>query len=117
MKWKAYQFSPLAEAQLDEIWDYSFSRFGEHQADRYLEGFFQLLGELIASGRCRGLRPRQVPRDKIADITDRIIYYVRYEHHYLYFHDLSDGELGVICILGERMDTPNRLRESLSGEM
>jgi toxin ParE1/3/4 len=41
-------------------------------------------------------------------------YFSRYEHHYLFFRELDNGDLGVMCILHERMDVPVRLVEDLA---
>ena len=34
---KAVAFSPAAEADIDEIWDYSATRWGSDQADDYID--------------------------------------------------------------------------------
>ena len=108
-----YRFSPLAEIQLDTLWDYGFSRFGERQADSYLDGLFSAIEEVAVNGRYLGLIPKRVPPDKIAEITTLPIRYIRYGKHYLYLRELSNGAIGVVCILGDRMDTPQRLKENL----
>ncbi|GEM_PF-72054 len=108
-----YRFSPLAEIQLDASWDYSFRRFGKQQADRYLDGLFSAVEEVAANGRYLGLAPKRVPPDLIGEITTRPILYIRYGKHYLYLRDLLNGGIGVVCILGDRMDTPRRLKENL----
>jgi plasmid stabilization system protein ParE len=41
------------------------------------------------------------------------IFFIRYEHHYVFFRELSKGVLGVVNVLHESMDIPNRLREDL----
>ena len=108
-----YRFSPLAASQLDALWDYGYRRFGEQQADGYLDGLFLAITEVAATGHYLGLRPSLVPPDKIADITSLPIHYIRYEQEYIYLRELADGVLGIICILGSRMDTPRRLKEGL----
>lgn len=64
-----YRFSPLAEIQLDTLWDYGFHRFGERQADRCLDGLFSAIEDVATSERYLGLVPKLVPPDIIADIT------------------------------------------------
>jgi len=44
------------------------------------------------------------------------IWFVRHEHHYLFFLELSDGYVGIISILHENMDLPTRLREDAEWE-
>lgn len=103
------RFSPLALAQLDMIWDYAYKRFGPEQADVYIDGLFDALEELQADWIFHGVIPRLVPPDLISDITSESIYFIRYEHEILYLKHLDQNQLGVVCILGDRMDTPNRL--------
>jgi toxin ParE1/3/4 len=109
-----YRFSPLAEAQLEDLWDYGYRRFGEHQADSYLDDLFAAISEVAATGHYLGLRPALVPPDRISDITSFPIHYMRYGREFVYLRELQDGAIGIICILGDRMDTPNRLKEHLS---
>ena len=108
-----YRFSLLAETQLDLILDYGHIHFGEQQADIYLNGLFAAVEEVAVNGRYLGLAPKRVPTDKIADITALPIFYIHYKKHYLYLRELSDDAIGVVCILGDRMDTPRRLKENL----
>ena len=108
-----YRFSPLAEAQLNAIWDYGYHRFGEEQADSYLDALFSAIAELAMTGAYQGLPPSLVPPDKISDITSFQVHYIRYQQEFIYLRKLDDGTLGVICLLGSRMDTPLRLKENL----
>ena len=39
------------------------------------------------------------------------VYFIRNQHHYVFFRGLSSGELDVISILHEDMEIPARLRE------
>ena len=111
-----YRFSPLAKMQLDALWDYGYHHFGEQQADDYLDGLFSAIAEVASTGHYLGLSPSRVPPDKIADITSHSIHYIRYRQEFIYCRQLSDGALGVICILGGRMDTPRRRQEHLSSK-
>lgn len=44
----------------------------------------------------------------------RSAYFGRYEHHYVFFRELKNGDLGVMSILHERMNLPVRLKEDLA---
>jgi plasmid stabilization system protein ParE len=103
----------LAEIQLNSIWDYGYQIFGVEQADKYLDGLFDSIDEIARTHYYNGLPPRLVPPDLINEISATPISFFRYEKQIVYLKDLSDGALGVVCILGNRMDTPNRLKESL----
>ena len=107
------KYSPLALAQLDNIWDYGFQRFGIDQADKYINGLFDAVDEISNIWAYKGLKPRIFPIDMIADITSENIYFTRYENEVIYLKKLKIGGIGVISILGVRMDTPNRLKEIL----
>lgn len=39
-------------------------------------------------------------------------WFLRHEHHYIFFRMLSSGDIGVITVLHESMDIPRRLREA-----
>ncbi len=113
MSKREVRFSPLAELQIDAIWDYGYRNFGLKQADKYLDGIFDAINQVVAKNQYNGLPPRLVPPELINTVTSITIHYFPYEKHFIYLRDLSDGALGVICILGARMDTPSRLKESL----
>ena len=106
-------YSPLALAQLDNLWDYGFHRFGLKQADDYLDGLFDAVEDIEEFWAYRGLKPRLLPNDLISDITSEVIHFFRYEHELIYFKKMQADGIGVVSILGLRMDTPNRLREML----
>jgi hypothetical protein len=42
------------------------------------------------------------------------IFFVRYEHHYVFFRELTKGVLGVVNVLHENMDIPDCLKEDLN---
>jgi toxin ParE1/3/4 len=94
-------FAP-AEARLIEIWDYTLEMWGEKQAD----GYVRALVEEIHSLDNKRHRWRSVP-----DKSLRGVWFVRHEHHYVFFRELSGGDIGVITILHENMDLPARLKE------
>ena len=101
-------FAP-AEARLVEIWEYTLENWGEKQAD----GYVRALVEEIHSLDNKRHRWRPVP-----DETLRGVWFVRHEHHYVFFLELSGGNIGVITVLHENMDLPARFKEDrkLSGE-
>jgi toxin ParE1/3/4 len=44
------------------------------------------------------------------------IYFIRYQRHYIFFRQLGQGNIGVIAVLHERMDLPNRLKEAIDSD-
>ena len=39
------------------------------------------------------------------------VYFIRYEHHFIFFREFPDKVIGVISILHENMDLPSRLED------
>jgi plasmid stabilization system protein ParE len=96
------RFYPAARNRLNEIWDYSLGKWGEDEAESYVRGLFVDIDSL-AMGRHEW---RQVKHERFEGV-----FFARYRHHFVFFKELSSGSLGVITILHENMDIPQRLRE------
>jgi toxin ParE1/3/4 len=91
-----------AKERILEIWGYTEQTWGEEQADKYVRG----LVEAINAAQSK----RHLWR-RVMDVALGGVFFIRYSHHYLFFRELSGGELGVISILHENMDIPARLSE------
>ena len=94
---KAVSFSPAAEDDIGEIWDYSFDRWGPDQADIYTDAIRDACYAL-ASGKKQGLPARVLP-----DINKYLC-----GAHVVYFLDYPD-HLDVIRILHQRQDAERHL--------
>lgn len=94
---KTYRLTPRAEADLEEIWLYTFKRWSAEQADTYLTTIIAAFSEL-ATGKVNG-RPVNV-RDG----------YFKYPvgSHFI-FYRLAATSLVVIRILHQRMDVDRHL--------
>ncbi|ENN85340.1 hypothetical protein RHSP_53488 [Rhizobium freirei PRF 81] len=106
----AYRFYPRADAAQDKIWRDTVEKWGEAQAVTYIRGLHAHL-QLLTKDRHLWRRLPQrlaVPAD-----VKREAYFSRYEHHYVFFRILNNGDLGVMSILHERMDMAVRLKEDL----
>lgn len=94
----AFRLSPLAQADLDEIFDYTVRQWGLDQAERYtlmLESACASVAEDPAEGRdCSHIRAgyRRVACGR----------------HYIYFRTTDYG-IAVIRILHQRMDEQRHL--------
>jgi len=97
-----YRFSPAADKRQDEIWAYTVQTWGEDQAVRYIKGLHKAIQNAAAD-------PKSWHKVNSPNFPN--IFYIRYEKHFIFFRLLSDGVLGVIDILHERMDIPNRLKD------
>ena len=101
MRHKIY---PNARRRIIDIWHYTDKTWGEEQADLYVQGLYKAI-EKAANNKHLW---RNVKHPDLKDI-----FFLRYEHHYVFFRDLSKDVLGVINVLHESMDIPNRLKEEL----
>ena len=93
-----------ASRRIDEIYLYSRHRWGAERADTYITGLFESF-DRIASG---GLLSRPIPASFEVEG-----YYCRYERHYVYWKTLSNGDIGIVTVLHERMHQMDRFRDDL----
>jgi len=100
-----FRFYPGANKRLDEIWRYTTEHWDEEQAELYIKGLFDSLEE-------RAMRKHLWRAVRETGFTG--VYFFRYEHHFIFFRELDEGEIGVISIIHEKMDIPHRLREDSS---
>ena len=93
-----------ASRRIDEIYLYSRHRWGMERADAYITGLFESFDH-IASGV---VFSRPIPVGFEVDG-----YYFRYERHYVYWKTLSNGDIGIVTVLHERMHQMDRFRDDL----
>jgi plasmid stabilization system protein ParE len=98
----AVRIQRAASHRLDEIFRYTRDRWGEKQAERYLEGLFQAFAAIESDG----VLSRPIPAAFGVDG-----YVCRYQHHFIYWRRLADGDIGIVTILHERMHQFDRFRE------
>ena len=91
-----------ASYRLDEIYRYTRSHWGKRQADRYMTSLFDAFA---------GIASRQTPSRPIPVEFGIEGYFFRHEHHVVYWRQLSNGDIGIVTILHERMHQIERLRE------
>lgn len=100
----AVRVQEAASCRLDDIYRYTRDRWGETQADRYITGMFEAFGRIEA----HGVISRPIPAEfGVAG------YFFQYEHHFVYWCRLSDGDVGIVAILHERMHQIDRFKEDL----
>ena len=92
--------------RLDEIYRYTRDRWGEPQAQRYIQGLLQAF-EGIAS---HGTPSKPIPAEFGVDG-----YCFRYERHLVYWRWLSNGDIGIATVLHERMHQIERFRDAFGG--
>lgn len=101
-----FRVSERAGHSLDEIYVYTRELWGEAQAEHYIRSLFARFDAIAA----RFMPWRSIPAEFGVDG-----FYCHYEHHYIYWRLLSDGTVGIVTILHERMHQSARFREDLPG--
>ena len=91
-----------ASHRLDEIYRYTRDRWGTEQADRYITGLFTAFDKIATHEMLSCPIPAEFG---VAG------YVFRYETHFVYWRRLSNGDIGIVTILHERMHQIDRLRE------
>ena len=91
-----------ASHRLNEIYCYTRGRWGDEQAGRYVTGLFE------AFERIETHQPMSRPVPAAFGVVG---YVFRYERHLVYWRRLSDGDVGIVTILHERMHQIDRFRE------
>ncbi len=98
----AVRIQQAASHRLDDIYRYTRKSWGEAQADRYVTGLF----DAFAAIESRGVISRPIPAEFGVEG-----FVFRYEKHLVYWRRLSNGDIGVVTILHERMHQIERFRE------
>ena len=91
-----YRLSPLAEADLEEIWRYTFRHWSIEQADSYLRSLVAAF-EGLAAGAKQG-RSSVLPDFQQYLCGSHVIYFLDYADH-----------LDVIRVLHQRQDAERHL--------
>lgn len=91
-----------AKVRIFEIWTYTEVNWGEPQADKYVRDLVDVM-QRLGSNR-GGWKP-------VPDPALRGVFFVKHASHFIFFKELTLGDIGVITVLHESMDIPARLRE------
>ena len=98
----AIRVQEAASLRLDDIYRYTRDRWGEVQADRYITGMFEAFERIEA----HGVTSKPIPAEFGVEG-----FFFRYEHHFVYWRRLSDGDIGIVAILHERMHQIDKFKE------
>ena len=96
---RRYLLSPAAQADLEQIWDYTHDRWGVDQAEEYLRELQHAIDRAAANPRighaCNEIRPGY---RKLAAGS-----------HTLFYRVTADDLIDVVRILHQRMDVDRHL--------
>jgi toxin ParE1/3/4 len=98
----AVRVQERAALRLDEIYRYGRERFGEEAAARYIEQLFAAFERIGMNA----VPSRPIPAEFGVDGS-----YFRHRRHFVYWRRLSNGDVGIVTILHERMHQMDRFRE------
>lgn len=85
-----------ASHRLDEIYRYTRDRWGDDQAEKYITGLFAVFDKIAT----HGVVSKPIPAEFGVEG-----FFFRYEHHFVYWRPLSNGDIGIVTILHERLAT------------
>ncbi|PTW50463.1 MULTISPECIES: type II toxin-antitoxin system RelE/ParE family toxin [Rhodovulum] len=98
----AIRVQEAVSLRLDDIYRYTRDRWGEDQPDRHITGMFQAFERIEAND----VASKPIPAEFGVEG-----FFFRYEHHFVYWRRLSDGDIGIVAILHQRMHQIDRFRE------
>lgn len=99
----SYYLSPAARAALVDIYQWTLDKWGEAQADAYLDGLFAFFRSVAAEA----VFWRPIPAElEVAG------YFARYEKQLVDWRWRADGEVGIVAVLHVSMMQVERLREA-----
>ena len=93
-----YALSPAAQTDLEEIWDYTVSRWGEAQAERYTRDI-KATCEALSRGTLVGLSAEDIRAGYRK---------IGVGSHVMYYSERS-GSLEIVRILHRRMDVARHM--------
>ncbi len=93
-----------ASHRLDEIYAYARDRWGDEQAAQYIKGLFATFD---------GIAVHKVLSKPVPAEFGVAGFFFRYERHFVYWRYLSNGDIGIVTVLHERMHQINRFRDDL----
>ena len=96
---RPYRLSPLAERDLEAIWFYTFENWSAEQADRYHNQIMAAIEELAGGGK------QGRPIDDIRPGYRKLAV----QSHFLFYCLTDAGQIDVMRILHQRMDTAAHL--------
>jgi len=94
-------FRQKAINDLNDIWDHTFEKWSEKQADKYyatIKLAYNGIGENPDAGR----EYHGISKDLLG---------LKTEKHIIFYKSISESSIEVVRILHERMDLKNRLNE------
>lgn len=103
----AIHIQEAASHRLDEIYHYTSSHWGADRAERYITSLFAAFEKI---------ETHKIMSKPVSAKFGVVGYFFRYERHFVYWRRLSDGSIGIVTILHEKMHQIDRFREDFGLE-
>ena len=104
-----YRIFKRARQQLIDIWIYTEQKWGDRQSDQYIDGLYKAFKEISEDSHSW----RKVRGKKFVGV-----FFFRYEKHFVFFKQLTSGDVGIISVLHEKMNVPHHLLSDINeGEL
>lgn len=100
----SFTVSAIASQRLDEIFAYPRDNWGTEQAEAYIRGLFGCFDRIAH---------RQIFGRVIAAEFGVAGYYYHHDRHYIYWRSFSEGHVGIVTILHDRMHQMDCFREDI----
>jgi toxin ParE1/3/4 len=96
-----YKFTKKAVEDISQIWNYSYYKWSENQADKY----YQILIE-----NCKEIARNPELGKNYSGIAINLFGF-KVGRHIIFYRKLEENEVGIIRILHEQMDLESRIME------
>ena len=96
-----YKFTNKAVDDLTQIWNYTFNKWSENQADRY----YHMLVENCKEVACNPDSGKNYP-----EVSENLFGF-KAGRHIIFYHRIEENEVEITRILHEQMDLKNRIIE------
>jgi len=93
-----------ASFRIDEIYRYTLKQLGTEKAESYISGLFEAFEKI----ETHEVLSRPIPAELGVNG-----FFFRYEKHFVYWKYLSNGVVGIVTILHERMHQIERFKEEV----
>ena len=103
----AVRIQEAASLRLDDIYRYTRDRWGAEQADHYITGLFAAFDKIAS----HGVASKPIPAEFGIEG-----FFFHYQHHFVSWCRLSNGDIGIVTILHERMHQIDRLRDDFGSD-
>ncbi len=98
-----YKLTNKAVEDLNAIWEYTFTRWSEKQADTYYETLVHAF-DIISSNPRLGQCYYNISND---------LYWFKAKYHIIFYQILSHTNIKIIRILHEKMDFTSRIADDI----